>query len=229
MVKNNRVLVVAAHPDDEVLGCGATIAKHVEEKDSVWVLILGEGITSRKQLDDKSQKKILANLKDDFQKAAKIIGVEKTILREFPDNKFDSVPLLNITHEIESAISEFEPSIIYTHSKSDVNIDHRKVLEALEPAIRLYTKNGVVGVYSFEIPSSTESNFVRQNFAPNYFVGLEKKFLDKKIKAFNCYSSEIRDFPHPRSAQYFEALAKVRGSQSGYQLAEAFEVVRIIA
>lgn len=221
----NKVLVLAAHPDDEVLGCGATISKHVASGDRVQALILGEGVRARKGTFAHSADDEVNKLLKDCFKASQVLGMPKPIVEKFPDNKFDSVPLLEITHEIEDVIEKFAPNIIYTHSKADVNIDHRKTLEALEPVIRPYANKNISCVYSFEIPSSTESNFVRKNFSPNYFVEIDQELLGKKIEALKCYSNEIREFPHPRSVEYSEKMASIRGSQAGVKLAEAFEVV----
>lgn len=221
----NKVLVIAAHPDDEVLGCGATIAKHSQIKDQVWVLILGEGITSRKNLKESQKNNLLKRLNGDAQKADKILGVSRLILEHFADNKFDSVPLLEIIHKIEAVIDDCQPQMIYTHSKADVNIDHRRTLEAVEAVIRPQPGSKIGQVLSFEIPSSTDWNFVRNTFTPNHFVSIEEKFLNRKIKALQAYHSEIRLFPHPRSIKYLQALATIRGGQAGYNLAEAFEVI----
>lgn len=224
---NNRkkILVVAAHPDDEVLGCGASIAKHVAKNDKVRVLLLGEGVTSRRKLSETQKEKLIVQLRKMTQKAARILGVEKITTKSFPDNKFDSVPLLDIIHAIEQEMEVFNPDIVYTHNKSDVNIDHRKTLEAVESAVRPIPSRKTQTVLAFEIPSSTEWNFIRYPFAPNYFNGIKNEFLAKKIRALISYSSEKRPFPHPRSPEFSEALAKVRGSQSGQNLAEAFEVI----
>lgn len=220
-----RVLIVAAHPDDEVLGCGASIAKHVAKNDKVRVLLLGKGVTSRRKLSDIQKGEMLVELKKMAQKAGRILGVEKITTKSFPDNKFDSIPLLDIIHAIEEEMEAFNPNIVYTHNKSDVNIDHRKTLEAVESAIRPTPSRKIQTVLAFEIPSSTEWNFTRHPFKANYFNGIKNEFLAKKIRALISYSSEKRPFPHPRSPEFLEALAKVRGSQSGQKLAEAFEVI----
>lgn len=221
----SNILLIAAHPDDEVLGCGATIAKHVALGDRVWVLILGEGVTSRANLSSAQKKRGLNKLRKSAQKASKILGVSKLILEHFPDNKFDSIPLLEIVHKIEEVISDYQPQIIYTHSKSDVNIDHRRTLEAAEAAVRPLPGSKIKQVLSFEIPSSTEWNFIRKPFRPNVFVELKKDQFKKKIRACSVYKDEMRPFPHPRSVEFINALAKVRGAQSGYKLAEAFSLV----
>lgn len=220
-----KVLVVAAHPDDEVLGCGATVVKHVNVGDHVWVVILGEGITSRKELSGIQKKRNLEKLAKSAQKASKILGVEKLLLKNFPDNQFDTVPLLNIIHEIEKVTETFNPQIIYTHNQSDVNIDHRKTLEAVESVIRPLSNTQIEQALAFEVPSSSECNFVRANFGPNVFNQIDEENFDKKIAALKVYSTELRPFPHPRSPEYLGALAKVRGGQVGFPMAEAFELI----
>jgi len=222
---SRKVLVISAHPDDEVLGCGATIAKHVALGDHVWILILGKGVTSRKELSEIQKKRDLERLTKSAQKASKILGVKKLILKNFPDNRFDTVPLLNIIHEIEIVTDTFKPQIIYTHNQSDVNIDHRKTLQAVESVIRPLSNTQIEQVLAFEVPSSTEWNFVRKSFRPNVFSQINEKNFDKKIMALKAYSAELRPFPHPRSPEYLRALVKLRGGQSGFPMAEAFELI----
>lgn len=222
---SKRILVVAAHPDDEVLGCGASIAKHKSRGDTVWVLILGEGITSRRNLSENQKIKALASLKRDAESAHKILKTDRLIFKNFPDNSFDCVPLLEIIHKVEEAAEKFKPDVIYTHHGGDVNVDHRRVTEAVEAAVRPY-RSTVKEVLAFEIPSSSECNFSkRPAFRPNVFCEIDQGALDKKIRALKEYRSEIRKFPHPRSQEYLRALSVVRGGQSGFHLAEAFELI----
>lgn len=220
-----KILVIAAHPDDEVLGCGASIAKHVSQGDKVSILILGEGITSRKHLSTSKKIDQLKKLQKMCLNASKILGVENLNLESFPDNKFDSVPLLDLIHSIESRLERDNPDIVYTHCKSDVNIDHRRTLEAVESAVRPLPKSKIKQVLSFEVPSATEWNFVRDPFRPVFFNEINKVQLQRKINALKLYSSEKRSFPHPRSEMYLESLARIRGGQSGKNLAEAFEII----
>lgn len=224
--KHNRILVIAAHPDDEVLGCGGAIARHREEGDAVTVLLLGEGIASRAGVLGEGEAVEIARLKESTRAAHEVLGVSTVRSCAFPDNAFDSVPLLSIVKEIESAIQAVSPTIIYTHHHADVNVDHRLTAEAVEAAIRPMSESSVMRAYAFEIASSSEWNFIRSSaFRPNAFVALTEDQLDKKINAMRAYASEMRPFPHPRSAEYLEALARVRGGQSGYTAAEAFSVI----
>jgi|TARA_B100002003_G_scaffold247610_1_gene279523 LmbE family N-acetylglucosaminyl deacetylase len=220
---NKKVLVVVAHPDDEVLGCGATIAKHVSQGDKVTVFILGSGVAARKNTKEIEKAKLALN--EESQKAADILGVHKLIKRDFPDNAFDSVALLDIIHAIEEVVSDIRPSFVYTHHYGDVNIDHRCVSQAMQAVCRPMAESSIECVRTFEVPSSTEWNFEHSTqFRPNVFINIED-FLDKKIKAIKVYSSEIRDFPHPRSIAYLKALTTVRGSTAGFKCSEAFELV----
>ncbi len=225
MKNKTSVLVIAAHPDDEVLGCGGAIARHIEEGDSVTVVILGEGIASRAGTPESTVKKLQEALYKDAHKANTILGVKDLILKGLPDNQFDSVPLLSVVHEIESVIHEVNPTVIYTHHGSDTNVDHRVVSEAVAAAVRPMPDNAIEEVRAFEVPSSSEWNFTRPLFRPQVFVALTEKQLKKKITAMNAYKSEVRAFPHPRSPEYLESLARVRGGQSGTNAAEAFELV----
>lgn len=225
MIKN--VLVVAAHPDDEVLGCGGTIAKLVRRGIKVQTLILGEGITSRFDKREKGLKsKELKKLKISIDKAGKVLGVKKTFRFEFPDNRFDTVPLLDIIKAIEKVKNKVKPDTVYTHHRGDLNIDHRITYNAVLTACRPIKGETVKKIYSFEIPSSTEWNYT-YIFSPNMFVDITKTF-EVKIKTLKCYEDELKKFPHPRSEEAIKCIAKRWGSVAGLGCAEAFEVVRTI-
>lgn len=223
---NQKVLVVVAHPDDEVLGCGGTMAMHSLRGDRVLVLILGEGIRARKTPNSAGQSEEVADLRKAASRANKILGVEKLVLKDFPDNRFDGVPLLDLVHAIEEVTDQWKPDIVYTHHGADVNIDHRRTLEAVEAAIRPMADSRCRTALAFEVPSSTEVNFTRTHaFCPRVFQKLSVAMLDKKLKAMYEYKSEMRPFPHPRSAEYLRSLASVRGGQSGFERAESFELI----
>ena len=224
-----KILVVAAHPDDEILGCGGTIAKHIAEKHEVYILILSKGVSSRFSEESKKEQIEKKELFEQAKKAAKELGIhnENLIFGSFPDNKFDSVPLLNIVKFIETNLEEINPDIIYTHYKNDLNIDHRRTYMATITATRPFTKYNVKKILSFEVLSSTECAFGMSTFSPNVYVDIEK-YIDKKINAFRHYKNEIREYPHPRSIEGIEILARRRGLESGLKFAEAFKVVRII-
>lgn len=227
---NDRVLVVAAHPDDEVLGCGGAILKHVFRADSVRILIMAEGLTSRDLTRDTvGHKEDLAHLHESSALAAKCLGAEGVRLCLFPDNRMDSVDLLDIVKEVEKEIEVFKPNIIYTHHAGDVNIDHRITHDAVVTACRPLPDCPVETLLFFEVLSSTEwqSPSPDRVFAPNWFVDIGDE-LDKKLETLHCYASEMREFPHPRSYEGVKALAAYRGISIGRKYAEAFLLGRKI-
>ncbi len=229
-MNNKKILIIAAHPDDEVLGCGGTTAKFVEKGNKVYTLILGEGITSRdEQRATLRRDKELKELKRQVKNANKILGVKKTFIFDFPDNRFDTVPLLDIIKKIESVKNEVLPDVIFTHHHGDLNIDHRITFEAVMTAFRPIRGENTKEIYSFEVPSSTEWNAPISStyFIPNYFVDISKT-LELKIRAMKEYKSEIRGYPHPRSPEAIKIYAKRWGIQAGLQAAEAFEIIRMI-
>ena len=195
---SNTILVVAAHPDDEILGCGATIAKHVDCGDKVEVLIMAEGYTSRQQQRDQSgASNQLSNLKSACIRACQILGVTDVNFAGFPDNRMDSVDLLDVVKVVESYIDKIKPSFVYTHFSNDLNIDHRIVFQSVLTACRPTQDNPVTSLLSFEIQSSTEwqSSITGNFFAPNYYVNIQN-YLDLKLKALGIYQSEMRAWPH---------------------------------
>ncbi len=221
-----KILVVAAHPDDEVLGCGASIARRRAQGDTVWILILGEGITSRRGLSRTEKSRLLKKLGADSRRAAEILGASRHILKSFPDNGFDSIPRLSLIHAVEEVVAEFKPSTVYTHSPADLNVDHQLTCEAVKTACRPLPGAPVREILAFEIPSSTEWRFdAGRAFHPDVFTEVSGQ-LDLKVRALRAYAGETRDFPHPRSEEYIRALAKVRGGQAGLRAAEAFSLIR---
>ena len=219
-----KVLVVAAHPDDEVLGCGGAIAKHTEQGDILHVLIMAEGATSRSlQRDRAKAKNQLSALAVAAQQASEILGVQSLKLHDFPDNRMDSCDLLDVIKVIEKKISQYQPEIIYTHHFGDVNIDHRRIHEAVVTAVRPIPGQIVQTLLFFEIASSTEwqPSSSALPFTPNWFVDISET-LSLKIKALTAYESEMRPFPHARSVNALEHLAKWRGASVGVEAAEAF-------
>jgi len=222
------VLVVAAHPDDEVLGCGATMARLAAEGQPVHIAILGEGITSRSSRDD-SDAKLLRRLHQQAEAAALKVGAKDVVLFKLPDNRLDTLPMLEIAKLIEDLIQKIRPAVIYTHHPGDLNVDHGIVHRAVLIATRPVLGHPVRQVLTFEVPSSTEWAFqkVEPVFRPNVFVEVSKT-LDTKIAALACYDSETRDFPHPRSEQALRAIATRWGSVIGCTAAESFELVRSI-
>ena len=222
------VLVVAAHPDDEVLGCGATMARLAAEGQPVHIAILGEGITSRSSRDD-SDAKLLRRLHQQAEAAALKVGAKDVVLFKLPDNRLDTLPMLEVAKLIEDLIQKLRPAVIYTHHPGDLNLDHGIVHRAVLIATRPVLGHPVRQILTFEVPSSTEWAFqkIEPVFRPNVFVEVSKT-LDAKIAALACYDSETRDFPHPRSEQTLRAIATRWGSIIGCTAAESFELVRSI-
>ena len=230
------ILIVVAHPDDEVLGMGATILRHATQGDKITVAYLATGITSRydsnyqnvrsyesnkkQQLNTKSQ---IDELRKDAKKACNILKVKKNIFFDFPDNEMDSVPLLKIVKTVEKLVKEIKPDRIYTSHYGDLNVDHRRVFEATLTACRPFSFS-VKEIICFEILSSTEWSF-SYDFKPNYFINIEKE-LTSKIKAMKIYKNEIRKFPHPRSLENIKISANRWGTICNFIAAEPFEIVR---
>ena len=226
---SERILVVAAHPDDELLGAGGTIAARVAKGDEAFALILGEGQTSRWESREEAPQEVLSALHGDSFKAAKEIGFRDILFEDLPDNRFDSVALLDIVKPIEALIDELQPSVIYTHHGGDLNIDHQCAFRAVLTATRPMSDCPVREVYAFETLSATEWNLgdPAVAFAPNVFCDITDT-IETKCRGLECYETELRDFPHPRSAGGIKALAAYRGSISGFKYAEAFQLVRML-
>ena len=223
------ILVVAAHPDDEILGAGATIARKVAEGDSAFALILGEGQTSRWKRRDQAPETAVSALHHDSVKAAEMIGYTDIYFENLPDNRFDSVDLLDVIKLVEEYTDKVKPDIIYTHYAKDLNIDHRITSRAVLTATRPAGNYCVKEIYEFETVSSTEWNFGcrERAFSPNVFVEIDNYF-GIKCEAMKCYSSELCEFPHPRSLKMLEFNAGKWGATVGKNYAEAFELVRKI-
>jgi len=228
--EGHKVLVVAAHPDDEVLGCGGTIANHSMAGDTVFILLLSNGVASRDIAEVALLEQQIQQRKVSAEKAAKVLGAQVLELLGYPDNRMDSVDLLDVVKNVESYINGIHPDIVYTHHSSDVNIDHRIVHDAVIAACRPQPGESVKKLLFFEVPSSTEwrPGSSMLPFSPGYFVDISVT-LEKKLKALEVYHQEMRDFPHPRSIEACQYLARWRGATIGVEAAEAFEVGRIIA
>lgn len=220
---NKKILIVAAHPDDEILGCGATVAKLIKQGYDAYTLILSGGKTSRGEIDEKE----ILVLKDEMNKANDIIGIKKVYQLNFPDNAFDSIALLEIVKEIEKIKNEIKPEIIFTHHIGDMNIDHQITHKAVLTATRPMEDECVKTIYSMEVPSSTEWNSFDSKtvFIPNIFFEIEET-IEVKIQAMAKYSSELREYPHPRSLKHIKELAKVNGTKVGLNYSENFMLVR---
>jgi N-acetylglucosamine malate deacetylase 1 len=220
---SQNVLVVAAHPDDEILGLGGALGRHVADGDNVHVIIAGEGPTARGDTNV-SQEAFAA-----AQAAAKVLGVYEPSLLGLPDNRLDTLALLEIIQPIESAIQSLAPRVVYTHCGTDLNSDHRIIHQATVTACRPLPGSPVRQLYAFETVSSTEWSTAAMGagFQPTHFVDISD-FWGQKRSALECYANEMRLFPHARSYEAVEALAVLRGSQSGVGMAEAFETLLYI-
>ncbi len=219
-----RVLVVAAHPDDEALGCGGTIARHVAGGGQVQCLFMTNGVDARGTDSAAS-----ARRSESAGRAARCLGFTNPTILNFPDNGMDSVPLLAATKAVERVLGEHLPNVIYTHHGSDLNVDHRITHQAVITACRPLPGTSVNLILCFETLSSTEwsSRAIGDGFRPNHFVNIAAH-LGAKLSALAEYEEEMRTFPHPRSPEAVRALATLRGSCVGLPAAEAFELVRHI-
>ena len=225
-----RVLVVAAHPDDEVLGVGGTIHRMVQRHDcSAKAVILGEGITARAESrDPKRWQEHLERHRRNISKAASHIGYGSSEVYGLPDNRFDSIDLLDVIKLVEKEIDTYQPDIIFAHHTRDLNIDHRISCEAVMTAIRPEPGKKAHIVIAFETPSSTEWQSVEPHnaFLPQLFVPLEDEDVLAKKRAIESYESECREYPHPRSSQALEVFARRWGTVIGKEYAEAFRILR---
>ena len=232
-----KILVIAAHPDDEVLGMGGTICKYTKNGHKVKIVIMATGIFARRSSDfvnnqkyeiskqtENEMSKQVVELRKDAKKSAKIMGVSDIEFFDFPDNEMDTVPILQVIKTLENIIAEFKPDTVYTHSRYDVNIDHRILYDATLVATRPISGTTVKKVISFEVPSSTEWYFPSQ-FSPNVFEDISNE-LTKKKNALKSYKTEIRKYPHPRSDDALDVIAKKWGTVCGCKSAEAFYLVR---
>lgn len=222
-----KILIVAAHPDDEVLGCFGTVARLIKEGYEAYTLILGEGKTSRdEQRLVENRKDDIKELNEEIQKANESIGIKKVFVENFPDNRFDSVDLLDIIKVISKVKEEVQPDIIFTHYEHDLNIDHQITYKAVITATRPMQDECVKEIYSFEILSSTEWNYP-VSFSPDTYFDISDTIV-LKIDAMKEYASELCEYPHPRSMEGIELNAKYQGMRVGKLYVEAFKSVRVI-
>lgn len=223
------VLCVAAHPDDEVIGPGGTLAKHAADDDVVHVCILSDGVTSRYDEVTPEAEKEIARRRSQAEEATEVLGVDSVSFHTFPDNQFDSVPLLDIVKEIEAEVAEHEPEVIYTHHYGDLNVDHELTCRAVLTAARPLAENNVRRVLAFETLSATEWSVPHSSnaFQPTSFVDVSQH-LETKIDALSVYESELRNQPHPRTIETVRRNSEVWGSKIGVPAAESFEILREI-
>lgn len=226
-----RILIVAAHPDDEVLGAGGAIAWHRRRGDAVFILITGAGVGARYATNQEALaaagSPAFIRLREEMRRAHEVLRVTRTFQRQFPDNRFDSVDLLDLVKAVEEVKSQVRPQIVYTHHAGDLNVDHRLICEAVLTACRPVAGETVERILSFEVLSSTEWAPPRPDraFVPNVFLDISP-VLDRKLKAMACYRSELKPMPHPRSLEAIRHQAKLWGAKVGVGSAEAFLLLR---
>jgi len=223
MMKNRNILILAPHPDDEVLGCSGTMKKLANESNKVFVLVVTRG-SSKFYSDDK-----ILNVRNEALQAHKLLGVQQTFFLDFPAPELDTVPLADISKEISKVISDNKINVLYLPHRGDIHNDHRVVFNAGLVAARPVGEYFVKEVYAYETLSETEwaAPFADDAFIPTCFVNVENT-LNSKMEAMKCFKSQLKAFPNPRSLETIEALAKFRGSTVGFKAAEAFMVIRQI-
>lgn len=221
-----RVLVIASHPDDEVLGMGGTITKLVKNGCMVDVMIVTDGSSSQYRNSDHLAEIIEAK-KMETRNCADVLGVRDVYYGELPDMKLDTIPHIMINQTIEEVIGKVQPDTVFTHFWGDVNCDHQNVYKSTLVATRPVMGQVVKELYCYRVPSSTEwtPNKADTMFMPNFFVDIEE-FAEQKYKAFVCYATELRDYPHPRSVQYLRETDKAAGIRVGVSAAEEFVLLR---
>jgi LmbE family N-acetylglucosaminyl deacetylase len=214
----DKILVVVAHPDDEILGVGGTMILHVDSGDEMRVMLLTSGGLGSSSAEE---------LRDQSEECARFIGVSKVYYCGFPDQHLEIQPLIEIIQAIERVIAEYEPDVVYTHYHGDLNIDHRITSNAVLTAVRPNKKKNVQRIYTFPVNSSSEwtSPFPETTFIPNVYVDIST-CLEKKIKAFEIYRREKREFPHPRSIEGIRVTAAREGMNAGMKAAETFALIR---
>lgn len=223
------VLIIAAHPDDEVLGSGGTIAKLAGQGVAVHIAFLADGVGARGSVAA-SNRIELEQRRAAAKSAADILGAASVSFDDLPDNRLDSIPLLEITQRVETLIAKYRPATVFTHHAGDLNIDHRRVHQAVMTACRPQRGHPVRTLLCFEVPSSTEWQPPGSGpaFVPNWFVDIGAT-LEQKLAALDAYAAELRDWPHPRSRRGVEHLARWRGATVGCEAAEAFVLSRHLA
>lgn len=222
-----KVLVVVAHPDDEVLGCGGTLARHIDNGDKVSVLIISDGITARYNTFNYKETHVIKDvmsIRESADKVKNYLNIDNYRILGLDANRLDTYPILEITKFIEENINTYKPEIIYTHHPNDINIDHKIVFNAVQTATRPINKNYIKKIMLIEVLSSSEWNFMNK-FDWDIYVDISK-YIDKKVKSMKLYNLECRNPPHPRCEDCIRTLAKKRGYEVGLEYAETFKLLR---
>ncbi len=224
----NDLLIVAAHPDDEVLGCGATVRLMVNRGWKAHLAIMTKGVAGRFTDGDAAVTDAQQALEVETQRAAKILGIGQIYNLGFPDNRMDTVGRMDIALKLRPIVETIKPALVFTHHPGDYNWDHQITFDSVMMACRRDpTEFGPPEIRTFEVLSSTERSWSRPAtaFCPSVFVNVAAT-IDAKKRALCCYTSEYRAYPHPRSVEAVEYLARKRGNEVGLPYAEAFELVR---
>jgi len=218
-----KVLIIAAHPDDEVLGCAGAIIKNIQEGKRVSVCILTDGAITRYKKD------MVKILRNHALKCAKILGGPELIFGNLPNQLLDTLPITEVIKTIEKVINSVKPDIVYTHDKGDLNRDHKIVYEATLTASRPIPGSKIKSLLTYFVPSSSEFNNVDKEsvFVPNVFLDIKNE-VARKIRAFSCYQTEIKPYPHPRSPEAIKTYAQWWGIQAGIEYAEPYRLIRTI-
>ena len=221
-----KIMLIAAHPDDELLGSAGTLLFYKKKGYEIKTIFLSDGESSR-NINREKKHILIKQRKVQAIKVSKLCKFQEPIFAEFPDNRLDTIPMLKVVKFIENEIKKFKPNIVITHNENDLNIDHMLTFKAVVTATRPSTKTFVKSIYCFETPSSTENNFskIKVSFNPNLYFDITK-YIDKKIKLLKIYNKEIKPYPHSRSLESIKVLAKYRGAQIGVKYAEAFYLLR---
>jgi len=217
-----KILIIAPHPDDEVLGCGGTIAKYRKKGDEVYLCIVTKAYTP-----DWSEE-FLKNRPKEIEESSRILGIKKTFFLDFPTVKLDTVPQKELNESILKVIKQINPQILYLPHIGDIHKDHRLVFEASLSMVRPSNNTSVKKIISYETLSETDQSKGLKEFTPNIYEDITNEFKTK-IKAMKAYKSELKKYPHPRSLEMIEVLAKKRGSEAGIKFAEAFMLIREIS
>tara|TARA_A100001015_G_scaffold167124_1_gene185791 strand:- start:135 stop:803 length:669 start_codon:yes stop_codon:yes gene_type:complete len=221
-MKNEKILIIAAHPDDEILGCGGTISK-LKNENHIEAMFMTNGVSSRG-----NDKKEIIRRKKACLNLFKYLSLPPPIICNFPDNQMDKINLLKVIKKIEKKIKIYKPDTIITHYSHCLNIDHRITFDAVTTACRPVNGLSVKKILSFEIPSSTDwALFKGKNFQPNYFIDISKH-IKNKIDFIKFYEEELKDYPHSRSITAIKALASIRGVSCGVRYAEGFYLNRFV-
>ena len=222
----NKIMIIAAHPDDDVLGCGGVMSKYNQEY-IFRVVFIAEGSTCRfSEIHESNEIQVDAinERKSSAIESLRFLGIEDIMFYNLPCGRLDAVPIIEINKIIESEIDDFKPNIVLVHSPLDNNNDHRIINRSLMMAARPGVFDHLNNVVEYEVLSSTEWNF-SSSFLPNIFIEISEVDLNNKWAALSCYQSEISDFPHPRSLEGVKALARYRGIQCGHKLTEGYRLV----